>query len=428
MAGWFFAALALSTFDGADWPSHAVAIHSAEVANYGGAVGALLAYWLYHLVGLSSWILLVGLGAWLGLELFERGPSHPTLRMVGVLLAMAAFSTMHALILPESLGLAGAPGGLIGHTFAGLLAPALGTFGATVIALATFLAGLVVAADELMLALPGQLWRGAKRLAEGSPRPNGQLLRRLTTRPERAARAAVLKPAVEEDLEQDEADDYEYEDEYDDAEDEEEDDEYEEEDDEYEEDEEEDFVELEAEEEPEEPRRKLTKKELAEKIAKIPGKFLGGAKSEATDADLHRESYEGYEFPSVELLESAESDFSSKIEVMAREQAHVLEETLNTYDIEAEVTEIESGPTVTLYSVRLAPGTRVSRIKSIDQDIARELGAQNIRIVPNTAGRNTVGIEVPNLTREKVRLKELISSGAAKDMVLPMFLGKDSSG
>ncbi|MCH2139158.1 MAG: DNA translocase FtsK 4TM domain-containing protein, partial [Phycisphaerales bacterium] len=414
-----FAALALSTFDGADWPSHAVAVHSAEVANYGGAVGALLAYWLYHLVGLSSWILLVGLGAWLGLELFDRGPSHPTLRMVGVLLAMAAFSTMHALMLPESLGLAGAPGGLIGHTFAGLLAPALGTFGATVIALATFLAGLVVAADELMLALPGQLWRGAKRLAEGAPRPNGQLLRRLTTRPERAARVAVLKPAVEEGLEQDEYDDG--------AGDEDEDEEYDYED-EYEENEEEDFVEVEAEEEPEEPRRKLTKKELAEKIAKIPGKFFGGAKSEATDADLHRESYEGYEFPSVELLESAESDFSSKIEVMAREQAHVLEETLNTYDIEAEVTEIESGPTVTLYSVRLAPGTRVSRIKSIDQDIARELGAQNIRIVPNTAGRNTVGIEVPNLTREKVRLKELISSGAAKDMVLPMFLGKDSSG
>jgi len=418
LAGWAFAAVALLSFDGADWPSHAVAVHASPAANLGGSVGALLAYWAYHVIGLGSWIALLALGGWLTLELVERRPSHPTLRMIGVLLAAVSFSTLHALVFPTSLGLADAPGGLVGHTLAETMSPALGLLGSATIALALLLAGLVVAADELMLALPGAVWRGSRRILASAPRPDGSLLKRLRLRPEHAApskratrkSSVAAAPTVDEDEVVE--DEYEW--------DEEEEDENVEVEDEYEnewEDEEED-----------EPRRKLTKKELAEKIARIPGKFFGGAKNEATDADLHRESYEGYEFPSVELLESAESDFSERVESMVREQATILEETLNTYDIAAEVTEIESGPTVTLHSVRLAPGTRVSRIVAIAQDLARELGAQNIRIVPNTAGRNTVGIEVPNSTREEVRLKELISSGAAKDMVLPMFLGKDSSG
>jgi S-DNA-T family DNA segregation ATPase FtsK/SpoIIIE len=401
------------SFDSADWPSHAVAVHNSEAVNLGGAVGALLAYWSYHLIGFGSWIVLLALGGWLFMELRERPPGHPSLRMVGVLLAAVGLSSLHALVLPTSLGMAGAPGGLVGHSVAEWLLPALGILGAVMTMLAVLLAGLVVAADELMLALPGALWRGTRRMIDATPRPTGTLLKRLSIRPERFAAVATATPTEEaealyededEEEEEDDEEDLDVEDEY----------EYEYEDDE--------------EEEEEEPRRKLTRAQLREKIARIPGRFFRGSGDEAKDEDLHRETYEGYQFPSVELLESPESGFSERIESMVRKQAEILEQTLNTYDIEAEVTNIEAGPTVTLYSVRLAPGTRVKRIKAIDQDLARELGAQNIRIVPNTAGRTSVGIEVPNPTREKVRLKELISSGAAKDMVLPMFLGKDSSG
>jgi len=63
-------------------------------------------------------------------------------------------------------------------------------------------------------------------------------------------------------------------------------------------------------------------------------------------------------------------------------------------------------------------------------DLARSLKAHNIRIVPNTAGKDTVGIEVPNIKKERVRLKELMSAEGdkVKKMRLPMFLGKDASG
>jgi S-DNA-T family DNA segregation ATPase FtsK/SpoIIIE len=147
------------------------------------------------------------------------------------------------------------------------------------------------------------------------------------------------------------------------------------------------------------------------------------------DQDIPRtENYEGYQFPTLDLLEEPESNYSEKMESYVREQAGLLTRTLATYGIEGEITHIESGPVVTLYSVELAAGTRVARIETIAKDIARSLQAQNVRIIPNMVGRSAVGIEVPNKQKEKVRLKELMSSGHAANMMLPMFLGKDSAG
>jgi S-DNA-T family DNA segregation ATPase FtsK/SpoIIIE len=157
---------------------------------------------------------------------------------------------------------------------------------------------------------------------------------------------------------------------------------------------------------------------------------MAGAKPTiARDEDIPRTAdFRNYEFPTLELLRDPESNFSSQLEATVRKQAELLEETLHTYGIDAEVVGIESGPAVTLYSVQLAPGTKVSKVSAISSDIARSLRAHNIRIVPNMIGKTAIGIEVPNLARERVRLKELMSGGHAKDMILPMFLGKDAAG
>ena len=112
------------------------------------------------------------------------------------------------------------------------------------------------------------------------------------------------------------------------------------------------------------------------------------------------------------------------MESTVREQAGILEEALRTFQIDAEVAGIESGPVVTLYAILLAPGTRVARLNAISSDIARALQAQNIRIIPNMAGKSTVGIEVPNTKKEKVRLKELMSSGRSREMVLRCSSGR----
>ncbi|MFZ9882136.1 MAG: DNA translocase FtsK, partial [Phycisphaerales bacterium] len=128
------------------------------------------------------------------------------------------------------------------------------------------------------------------------------------------------------------------------------------------------------------------------------------------------------------LSTSMDVTLRKQAERRVREQAELLTRTLSTYGLEGEITHIESGPVVTLYSVELAAGTRVARLETISKDIARALQAPNVRIIPNMVGRSAVGIEVPNRQKEKVRLKELMSSGHASGMMLPMFMGKDSAG
>jgi len=180
---------------------------------------------------------------------------------------------------------------------------------------------------------------------------------------------------------------------------------------------------------------------LRAKVEKLPIFFGANEKQTATDADLKgmqsAEGIEGvdgdaakpYRFPGLDLLENPEENFNSKLEEYVREQAAALVAALEQFRIAGEVDSIESGPVITLFHVRLSPGTKVAVLEAVSKDIARVLKAQNIRIVPNMVGRDTVGIEVPNAHKERVRLKELMGKVENfEGMKLPLFLGKDASG
>ena len=170
--------------------------------------------------------------------------------------------------------------------------------------------------------------------------------------------------------------------------------------------------------------------ELRARLAKLPVKMnTKTASAQLSDADVPRTpDYSGYQFPTLDLLDEPEGNYSEKAAQVAQDQALVLTKTLNTYGINGEISEIECGPVVTVYSVELEAGTRAARLESIANDIARALTAPNVRIIPNMAGSTAVGIEVPNKVKEKVCLKELLSSGQNQRMMLPVFMGKDSSG
>ncbi|MBS0187954.1 MAG: DNA translocase FtsK [Planctomycetes bacterium] len=172
---------------------------------------------------------------------------------------------------------------------------------------------------------------------------------------------------------------------------------------------------------------------LREKINKLPIAFGQKDKQVATQADLeglqNASQMEGYRFPGLDTLEEPEENFNEKLEEIVRTQGIALESAMNEYGIDGEVVGIQSGPVITLYDVKLAPGTKVAVVQAVASDIARSLKAVNIRIVPNQIGRDTVGIEVPNPTKEKVRLKELMGKTELfGKMKLPMFLGKDATG
>ncbi len=438
VGAWLFLATSLVSFHAGDWPSHLVAVHNEPVSNLCGAAGSWLSFWCYRLLGLSSWLLILGGGGWLILRAAGHRPPHVALRMGGLLVMVISLSGLHALLLPNWGVIPGAPAGLIAHAAVNALVPLFSTFGSMLILLAVLLVGAIVAADEFILELPRRLFnafRTKEKPSQGQGMLGGLWNRRkpaLVGGPSTTTRKRSQKPVEEEEEEWEEEAVYDDADEGEEEEEDEDDGDYEyvdeDADAEEEEEEEEEEDEYEYEDEEDEAAPKLSMAELRAKIAKLPLR-MGARNTElATDDDIQREDYEGYTFPSVELLSEPEDDFSSQAEATVRRQAESLVKSLDVYGIEGSVVGIDSGPTVTLFSVELGPGTKVSKLNAISRDLARSLRAQNIRIVPTIAGKTAVGIEVPNEKREKVRLRELISSGAAEGMTLPMFLGKDSSG
>ncbi len=480
-AAWVFVVLSVASFDPADPPSHVVAVHAEPVSNLCGRVGAVVAYELHRVIGVGVWVLLVGVAGFLAVTAVRRPVGHPLLRCIGLLLVALSVSSLHALHWPGLGPLTGAPAGLAATALAAELQPRFSLVGSTLVVLTSLVIGAIVAVDVLVMGL----WRAIVSAGEHLrhlPAGIALLVQRMVQRPRaavavaggsgratgrggrggRAARgsargrsgrpvsnldeeAAAGDPAVDDEEAWDE-DEEAWEDDPDaEAADEDEelgdDEEWEYVDEEWEEDpeaEDEDEVEADADEalEPaadagpeDEDEAGLTDEELRQKIAKLPVRMAGVTKAKPKDADIPRtEDYSGYKFPTLDLLKDAEGNFSDEQEQLVRRQAEQLERALHTYGIDGEVVGIDSGPAVTLYSVQLAAGTKVSKVSAVATDIARSLAAQNIRIVPNMVGKTAIGIEVPNQKREKVRLKELMSGGQAEGMVLPMFLGKDASG
>ena len=85
---------------------------------------------------------------------------------------------------------------------------------------------------------------------------------------------------------------------------------------------------------------------------------------------------------------------------------------------------------VTMFELQLAAGVKVSQISSLSNDIARALGVGAVRIVAPLPGKHTIGVEVPNSEKERVRMKDMLQLAGSKPegMAIPLFLGKDSSG
>ena len=446
-AVWLYLALALVWFSPTDAPSHAVSSPANPPANITGIVGSTTAYWLLTSLGSGTWVLLAFAAA--ALVSLVRGEriDHPVVRTCGACLTALAVGGLHAQWMPEVGSLPGAKGGLIPLWIVGELVPRFGEGGTSLVLLLLLLVGAIVAAERLVsltgtlvargfrsleslrgvrLRMPRLPWPRRVAVAGGGEIDEDEE----AEEPRRSRRWRPVAEEIEEEEDEGEEEDEEYE-----EEDEEEDELVDEEeyDEDEEEEEEEDEEDLEAAAEAEEPseaaRAALSEEALREKIAKLPVRIASSQKIVAKDEDLPRpENFEGYQFPGLDLLEDPEDNFSQRMEAFVREQAQALETALRTFQIDAEVTGIESGPVVTLYSVQLAPGTRVARLQAISSDVARSLQAQNIRIIPNMVGKTTVGIEVPNRQKEKVRLKELMSGGHADAMALPMFLGKDAAG
>ncbi len=136
-----------------------------------------------------------------------------------------------------------------------------------------------------------------------------------------------------------------------------------------------------------------------------------------------------YQYPSADLLDeqSGEKAQVSVEELEANKDKIV--ETLGHYGIGIASIKATIGPTVTLYEIIPEAGVRISKIKSLEDDIALSLAALGIRIIAPIPGKGTIGIEVPNKKREMVSIKSVILSPAFQknDKDLPVVMGKTIS-
>ncbi|HPL97541.1 MAG TPA: DNA translocase FtsK 4TM domain-containing protein [Smithellaceae bacterium] len=110
--------------------------------------------------------------------------------------------------------------------------------------------------------------------------------------------------------------------------------------------------------------------------------------------------------------------------------SRILEKKLADFGVEARVVEVMPGPVITMYELEPAPGVKINRITTLSDDLALALMAPSIRILAPIPGKSVIGIEIPNLKREPVLLKEVLDHEvfANSSLRLPVALGVDFIG
>ncbi len=137
-----------------------------------------------------------------------------------------------------------------------------------------------------------------------------------------------------------------------------------------------------------------------------------------------------FTFPSFDILNKGQKDFSINHTQAVQSTSIKLEETLESFGVKAKVISVSRGPSVTRYEVQPGVGVKVSKIANLSDDLALNLAAQDIRIQAPIPGKRAVGIEVPNDSVEMVYLREILDTDKFKDFDsnVAFGIGKDIAG
>ncbi len=447
-----FLGVSLGSYHPSDPPGTLITPPPAEVVNACGWVGAYASNFLLENLGLGAYYLVGSLAVVVYLMVTVRKPDQPILRTVGWSMSLMALCTIASMGLPTmSPGPEIGAGGYLGAMGQALLENHFASTGAYILAASVLLAGLLLATDYLLL-----------QLAATTTLASGRGLMQLSQLGHRARTHGGQRPVAD------------HEEEYAGDEDEEEEDEWE-----YEEEEEEGEEEEETsaddtdntatlrirtpdqhrsedeasttEEDPEQTEQdsqalSASDKEpatastpLQNKLTnalrfKKPKKAKNSAHDEIIDQLEAAAEQTGtdvdYQLPSLDLLLPGDEISYEQHELEVRRKAKILEKTFRNFNLNVRVVEIETGPVIAQYEVELEAGLRLSKITGLADDLAIALRVPSVRIVAPIPGKNSVGIEVPNETRQLVRMRDVIeeTNGRANRMKLPLYLGKDVAG
>ncbi len=148
-----------------------------------------------------------------------------------------------------------------------------------------------------------------------------------------------------------------------------------------------------------------------------------------SEAEAEPKKKGDYEFPPLSLLADPPKEENIEEENYEARMEEIIK-TFDTFKIKVTRASVSPGPVVTLYEVYPAPGVKVNKISNMEDDLALALRAMKVRIIAPVPGRGTVGIEVPNLRRQTVYMKDVVLSKAwaQTKAVLPVVIGKDVTG
>jgi len=382
---WWFALLALalylllilSTYHKAD-PGWSQSLSADSIENAGGLVGAYLADLLLYVFGLSAywWVVFCGAMVWLGFRRIETVPETDrrsyavaAIGFMAVLIASSGIEAIRMHSLQANLPLA--PGGILGAVIGDTLSASLGFTGGTLILLVLFFAGLNLFTRVSWLT-------AIECLGAWTENAYFYVTQRWQEHVDRRAGEQAL-------IERDEV--------------------------------------------VEESKKKL---EIHEPIrieppaAEIP-------KSGRVEREKQVPLFENLPdslLPPLHLLDVPQKN----VEVLSTETleftSRLIEKKLLDFGVEVKVVAAYPGPVITRYEIEPAVGVKGSQIINLVRDLARALSVVSIRVVETIPGKSCMGLEIPNPTRQIVRLAEILSSQVYADMHSPLtlVLGKDIAG
>jgi S-DNA-T family DNA segregation ATPase FtsK/SpoIIIE len=406
------------SFNIADRPSPFVYPPNDPAANWCGSAGAFFAYYLLYYIGQGVFILLAAAACFLIASLRRHDITQPVLRSIGLGLVCAALSTSFYLLWPNTANsFPMGNGGILGVAAGSFLRSRFALLGTAIIVAGAWTVGAILLADTFVIAmlqwLGGMLARAfgiaapAWAAARQSSGALSEIWQKLSVQQKQLAAAkgqsevvepiTVVEPAVPVNRRADSS------------------------------------IESMAQDADAQQARNedaAQSKPAAEEGQKKMAIRLTMPQVRKPAQPYAPKTYDDYTMPPLALLAEPEYGFASIQEKVIKSKATTLEKLLSEFNISARIVAAETGPVITMFELELAAGIKVSQIVNLSNDMARALGAPAIRVVAPLPGKHTIGIEVPNSEKEKVRIKDLIQIAGNKPekMHLPLFLGKDSSG
>jgi len=381
------------SFDIGDWPSRFAYPHNNPPANLCGSAGAFCAYYLMYYIGPGVFVVLVSAICFLVAKLLHRPLTQPVLRAVGLtLLTVAASSSFYCCWPNQLYTFPMGSGGILGIAATMFLRSQFASLGTFILIVAMWVVGIILLADTFFLSILGcfvfvlrktvgfvvPVWSAASKPLQVLTEIWHKLSARATHRQKPLSTGtgvlALGKALSFEDKVEDTA--------------------------------------------------------AAGHSQQSSQMRLISPKEPDVSRSYVPPSYEDYVLPPLELLAEPQYTFAAVQGKVVKAKAAALEKLLAEFNINARVVAAETGPVVTMFELELAAGVKVSQISALANDMARALGAGAVRVVAPLPGKHTIGIEVPNSEKEKVRMKDLIQLAGNRPgrMQIPLFLGKDSSG